>query len=119
MSDWLKAAGAAAGSVTAAGVSALCCAGPILAAGLGISGAGFGATFEPLRPYLVAATVLLLGLGFYWVYSTPAEACLVREGCKSLEDAHERRQPQKAMLWAATALAGALATFPTCAGWIT
>ena len=42
------------GGVAAAIASALCCAGPLVAVALGLSGAGLAATFEPLRPYFVA-----------------------------------------------------------------
>ena len=54
---------AAGGGVAAALGSALCCAGPLVAVFLGLSGAGLVATFEPLRPYFVAATTLSLALG--------------------------------------------------------
>jgi hypothetical protein len=53
-----KAALAAGGGIAAAVGSALCCAGPLVAVFLGLSGAGLAATFEPLRPYLVGATGL-------------------------------------------------------------
>ncbi|HLG06042.1 MAG TPA: mercuric transporter MerT family protein [Gemmatimonadales bacterium] len=46
-----KAVMAAIGAVAAAVGSALCCAGPLAAIALGMSGAGLAATFEPLRPY--------------------------------------------------------------------
>ncbi len=59
-----KTALAATGGVVAAVVSTLCCAGPLVAVALGLSGAGLAATFEPLRPYFVAGTVLALGFGF-------------------------------------------------------
>ena len=59
-----KTALAATAGVAAAIGSALCCAGPLVAVALGLSGAGLAATFEPLRPYFVAGTVLSLGLGF-------------------------------------------------------
>jgi hypothetical protein len=52
-----KTALAATGGVVAAVVSTLCCAGPLVAVALGLSGAGLAATFEPLRPYFVAGTV--------------------------------------------------------------
>lgn len=119
MAEWLRTAVPAVGGVAAAAVSALCCAGPILAVGIGISGAGFAATFEPLRPYFLAATALFLGLGFYGVYSTPAEACVGKGGCTTLEDARRKRRREKAMLWTATVLAGAFATFPTWSVWLT
>lgn len=57
---------AAAGGAVAAGLaSALCCAGPLVAVVLGVSGAGLASTFEPLRPYFIGATVLALGAG-HW-----------------------------------------------------
>ena len=55
---------AALGGVGAAFASALCCLGPLLAVTLGVSGAGMASTFEPLRPYFLGATAVLLGGGF-------------------------------------------------------
>ncbi len=119
MAEWLKAAAPAVGGVVAAGFSALCCAGPIVAATLGVSGAGFGATFEPLRPWFLAATVVFLAVGFYGVYSTPPEACVGRGRCATLDDALRKRRRERAMLWTATLLAGAFASFPTWSRWLT
>ena len=45
-----KTALAATGGVVAAAVSTLCCAGPLVAVALGLSGAGLAATFDPLDP---------------------------------------------------------------------
>jgi mercuric ion transport protein len=118
MAEWLKATVPAVGGVTAAAVSALCCAGPLLAVTLGVSGVGFSATFEPLRPYFLAATALLLGAGFYRIHTTPAEACVGRT-CATADEARRKRRLEKVMLWSATALAGAFATFPTWSGWLT
>lgn len=78
MRDWLKANAPALGGVGAAAGSALCCAGPIIAVAAGVSAAGMTATFEPMRPWFLGATALLLALGFYQVYTTPAEACVGR-----------------------------------------
>ncbi len=79
---------AATGGVAAAVVSTLCCAGPLVAVALGLSGAGLAATFEPLRPYFVAVTVLALGLGFV------------------------ARRRMKWALWTATIVSIPLLTFP-------
>ena len=57
----------AGGAVTAAFASALCCAGPVLAVAAGISGAGLASTFEPLRPYLLGVTFLMVGAAHYLV----------------------------------------------------
>src|SRR5207244_13466871 len=70
-----KPALAAPGGVVAAVVSTLCCAGPLVAVALGLSGAGLAATFEPLRPYFVAGTVLALGFGFVELRREEKRAC--------------------------------------------
>lgn len=119
MAELLKAALPAVGGVVAAGFSALCCAGPVLAVALGVSGAGFGAVFEPLRPWFLAVTALFLAVGFYGVYATPPEACVGRGRCATLDDAPGKRRREKGMLWTATLLAGAFASFPTWSMWLT
>ena len=98
----------AAGGVGAAFVSALCCAGPILAVTAGMSGAGLAATFEPLRPYFLAATAAFLGLGFFLLDREEKKAC---EPGKVCADPGVRRR-MKAMLWVATGVAVLFATFP-------
>lgn len=119
MTEWLKAAVPSVGGVVAAGFSALCCAGPILAVTLGVSGAGFGATFEPLRPWFLAAATVFLAVGFYGVYATPPEACVERGRCATLDDALKKRKKEKVMLWTATLLAAAFVSFPTWSRWLT
>lgn len=99
---------AAGGTVAAAVGSALCCAGPLVAVSLGLSGAGFAATFEPLRPYFVAATAVFLGLGFLAVRREERSACEPGTLCAS----PVWRRRMKQALWAATALAMPLVTFP-------
>lgn len=118
MAEWLKTVVPAVGGVAAAGVSALCCAGPIVAVALGVSGAGFAATFEPLRPWFLAATALLLAVGFYGVYATPVEACVDKGRCTTIEQAQRKRKREKVMLWSAAVLAGGFATFPTWSTWL-
>ncbi len=99
---------AAGGGVAAAVGSALCCAGPLVAAFLGLSGAGLAATFEPLRPYFVAATTLFLLLGFVAVRSEERKACQPGQLCAS----PTVRRRIKRLLWIATAIAVPLVTFP-------
>ena len=118
MAEWLRATVPAVAGVVAAAVSAFCCAGPILAVALGVSGAGFAATFEPLRPYFLAATALFLAVGFYGVYATPAEACVGKGRCATIDEALRKRKREKVMLWTAAVLAGAFATFPTWSVWL-
>lgn len=99
----------AAGGVAAATVSALCCAGPILAVTAGVSGAGLAARFEPLRPYLLGAAGSFLILGFWLLHREEKKAC---EPGKPCADARVRRF-MRVTLWIATAVAALFATFPT------
>ncbi len=96
------------GAVGAAIGSALCCAGPLVAVALGLSGAGIAALFEPLRPYFLGAAALLLGWGFVTAYRPEREAC--RPGATCASPAARRRL--KRWLWTATGVVLLLATFP-------
>src|SRR5919198_5485206 len=72
------------GAVIAAIAASLCCIGPLIFAGLGLSAFSAAAAFESARPYLLGAAVLLLAFGFYRAYfrrdaaCAPGEACAVR-----------------------------------------
>lgn len=98
----------AAAGVTAALVSALCCAGPVVAVALGVSGAGLSTTFEPLRPYFLGSTALFLGGGFLILHREEKKACEPDRVCA--DPAVRRRM--KVVLWVATAIAVIFATFP-------
>ncbi|MBI3568107.1 MAG: hypothetical protein HY084_07900 [Gemmatimonadetes bacterium] len=98
---------AAGGGIVAAVASTLCCAGPLVAVALGVSGAGLAATFEPLRPYFVAATVLSLGAGFFVLRREERAACTPGSLCASPRAMRWMRRS----LWAATILAIPLLTF--------
>jgi mercuric ion transport protein len=102
-----KTALAATGGVVAAVASALCCAGPLVAVALGLSGAGLAATFEPLRPFFVAGTVASLGFGFVVVRREERKACEPGTLCAS----PVARRRMKRALWAATIIAIPLLTF--------
>ncbi len=102
------------GGVAAALGSALCCAGPVLAVTLGVSGAGFASIFEPLRPYLLAGTAALLVLGFYLLHREDEKACAPGKVCA---DAKVRRR-MKITLWIATGFAVLFAAYPTWSTWI-
>ena len=98
-----------AGGVGAALISALCCAGPLLAVAAGVSGAGLAATFDPLRPWFLAATAGFLLLGFWMVHREEQKACEPGRPCA---DPQTRRR-MKTMLWLATGVAVVFATFPS------
>lgn len=106
--------GAATAAVGTALASALCCVGPLIAATLGISGAGVATTFEPLRPYFLGATALLLGGGFALVHREEKRSCEPGKVCAD----PIVRQRMKIGLWVATAVAVILATFPTWSAWL-
>src|SRR5205809_8124217 len=103
-----KTALAATGGVVAAVVSTLCCAGPLVAVALGLSGAGLAATFEPLRPYLVAGTMLALGFGFVVLRGEEKRACEPGTLCAP---PIAPRWMQRT-LWTATSVSLQLLTFP-------
>lgn len=106
------------GAVGAAFASALCCAGPLIYVTLGV-GAGLASTFEPLRPWFLAAAVVSLAAGFYAVHLRPVEAC-VRDGtCETEAEARRKRRGQRAVFWASAVLVAVFATFPTWSTWLT
>jgi mercuric ion transport protein len=98
---------AATGAVAAAVGSALCCAGPLVAVALGLSGAGLAATFEPLRPYFVVGAILALGFGFVVLNREERRACEPGTLCAS----PIARRRMKQALWLATIIAIPLVTF--------
>ena len=99
---------AATSGLAAAMASTLCCAGPLVAVALGVSGAGLASTFEPLRPWFVGATAFSLGTGFVLLRREQQQACVPGSLCAS---PRAMRWMQRA-LWTATILAVPLLTFP-------
>lgn len=89
--------------------ASLCCILPVMAAGLGVAGFAAANWFAPWRPYLLALTFALLGVGFYFAYRPRREeACEPGSACETTRVGRWNR----ATLWVATALVVALATFP-------
>lgn len=98
------------GAVGSAFAASLCCTGPLLYVGLGVGGAGLASAMEPLRPWFLGLTAVLLGLGFYTVYG-PGPRCVGEGG--------ERRvRRRRVTLWIGTALVVGFATFPTWSAWL-
>ena len=108
MKDSMKSVMPGVGGVIAAVGSALCCAGPVLAVTVGISGAGLS-RFEPLRPYFLALTAAFLVLGFWLLDREEKAACVPGQPCA---DPVVRRR-MKITLWAATVLSVIFATSPS------
>src|SRR5258705_5179366 len=69
------------GAVIAALLGSLCCIGQLLFVVLGVSAFGAATGFESVRPYLLAGSVLLLALGYYWTYFRPSAECAPGEAC--------------------------------------
>jgi mercuric ion transport protein len=79
MSDKPRVVGVTSGAL---GLSALalafgvCCVAPWAVALLGVAGAVLLARLAFIQPYVVAGTVVLLGLGFWFVYRRPLAAAV-------------------------------------------
>jgi copper chaperone CopZ len=101
-----------AGSVFAAVVASLCCILPIVFAVAGVSIVGASALFAAWRPYLLGATFVLLGAGFYFAYRPRTEQCAPGAVCAM--PATKRRG--RLMLWIASGAVALFAAFPYYSG---
>lgn len=72
----------AAGALLAAVLASACCWLPLMLVGVGTSAAGLAGLSEALRPYLLIATAMLLGTGFFLAYR-PQRTCVDDEECRS------------------------------------
>lgn len=95
------------GSVTAAIIASLCCIGPVVVALIGVGSIGAFSIFEAYRPYLIGATILLLGLAFYLTYRKREVMC--EDGTCKIESASKWN---KVAVWLATILAAIAIAFP-------
>ena len=101
-----------AGAVGASGTSVLatlCCVGPFAYGVLGAGGVLAAARLAPWRPYLLAASVLFLGVGFWSAYrrrvAADGAACLVPAS-----------RTVRVTLWVAAVLSVAVAVLPGVLG---
>ncbi len=92
----------AAGGLIGAILASSCCVAPLLLLTLGLGGAWMSnlTALAPYQGYFIAATLALLGAGYWYVYFKPKQAC---------EDGSYCASPQsefviKLVLWTATAL---------------
>jgi mercuric ion transport protein len=98
-------------SVLAAIAASICCIGPIVAVGLGFSAAGLAAAFEPVRPYLLGMTFVILAFAFYRAYRRPEETCATGVCEKPVS-----RRAQMLVLWLGAAIVVLFAAFPYYCG---
>lgn len=104
---------AALGSVFAAIAASICCIGPLIALLLGAGSLAAASSFAKWRPVFLGVTFVLLAVAWYFTYRKPkVEACAEGTVCATKPAA----KWNKVMLWIATMLAIALATFPLFAG---
>ena len=97
------------GAMGAALAASVCCIGPLVLALLGLGGGALLLKFEPLRPYFLAGTGLLLAVAFYVTYRRPpAESCQPGAVCANPAS----RKGQKIVLWIVTGIVLLLAAFP-------
>lgn len=107
------------GAIAAALAASLCCTGPLLFVIVGAGAFGAASAFEPLRPYMLSAAVLLLAYGFYRAYfrrDARAADCAPGTSCASSSVASS--SAGRAGLWFASALVLAFALAPLYAGHI-
>lgn len=74
---------AAAGGIIGALTASSCCILPVVLFSLGISGAWIGnfTQLAPYQPYFIAATLALIGTGYWLVYRSSKLVCAEGEAC--------------------------------------
>ncbi len=106
-----------AGAVVSAAAASLCCIGPLLLMGLGVSGAWISrlTLFEAYRPLFIAVAIAFLGLGFYRTYHKPKEtACATDSYCANPIS----QKINKVALWTVTLIVAGILLFPYAASMI-
>ena len=99
------------GAILAAITASVCCVGPLVLLGLGVSGAWIGnlTALEPFRPIFAVLAFGFLGLAFYRLYRRPkAEEC--DEGSYCANPRADRIN--KTVLWIVTVAIVGLLAFP-------
>jgi len=98
------------GSVLGAILASACCLGPLILGAVGVGSLGAAAALAPYRPWFLALTTALLGVGFYLAYRpVRQEACAPDGSCAPPRG----RTAQRMVLWTVSALTIVLATYPT------
>jgi len=98
------------GGIITALLTSLCCITPVLAVLGGLGGIATTFSFlEPLRPYLIGLTVLVLGYAFYKAYKPKTNTDIE---CACETDEKPKFINSKKFLWIITAVSALLITFP-------
>ena len=98
-------------------LASLCCITPVLAVLGGLGGIATTFSFlEPLRPYLIGLTVVVLGFAFYKVYkpkkSTDIDCACETDDLPAGKAGKLKFINSKKFLWIITAVSALLITFP-------
>jgi mercuric ion transport protein len=90
-------------------IGSLCCVGPLVLLGLGVSGAWIGqlTALEPYRPLFILVTLIFLGLAFRQLYLLP-QRCEAGETCAD----PRRVRRQRSIFWVVLVGLMALIAFP-------
>ena len=97
-------------SVITAVVSSLCCITPVLALISGASGVASAFSWmEPLRPYLIGVTILILGFAWYQLFKTRTAEAIE---CDCEADEQKPFMQTKTFLGMVTVFAALMLTFP-------
>ncbi|MEJ5351730.1 MAG: mercuric transport protein MerTP [Melioribacteraceae bacterium] len=98
------------GGIITALLASLCCITPVLAVLGGLSGIATTFSFlEPLRPYLIGLTIIVLGYAFYKAYKPKKKTDI---SCACETDEKPKFINSKKFLWLITVISGLLITFP-------
>ncbi len=106
---------AAGGAVASALASSACCWVPLVLIGFGVSAGGISGWMEKYRLLFLGAAAVMLATGFYFVYF---RATVCAAGCGCAAPRSRLRQFNRVMIWVATALVIATATFPKTIGYL-
>jgi len=104
-------------AIVTAILASLCCITPVLAVLAGLGGlASFFSFMEPLRPFFIGFTVIVLGLAFYNAYK-PKKADDIDCECDTPDETGKKKFiNSKAFLWIVAVVALVLITFPYYSG---
>jgi mercuric ion transport protein len=99
--------------VGAALAASACCIGPVVFTLLG-AGALSAASLKlvPYRPWLIGATAMIIGVGFYSAYRPLRADCSADGACTP-----QSRRTARVVIWMAAIAAVVLVTFPYYIGW--
>lgn len=104
-------------AIVTAVLASLCCITPVLAVLAGLGGlASFFSLMEPLRPFFIGFTVIVLGFAFYNAYK-PKKSDGVECACDTPADNGKKKfTHSKTFLWIVAIVALLFITFPYYSG---